>query len=201
MTDPDLHEDGSYVSGGTLKGRHLIAIAAVAVITGAILYYVFFADRGQRSKPVGPGVVTEVPEGSRTVTLYFADTEETGLLGETRQVAIGRDFVEQAEQVIRALVAGPEHNAVNTIPEGTSVLGVYYDPDAATLYVDFSAEFVAGHPGGASAEYHTVSAILKTISENFPEVTAVQILVEGSQVGTIAGHLNAYQPFLVRDWR
>ena len=39
------------------------------------------------------------------------------------------------------------------------------------------------------------------VSENFPEISAVQILVEGSQVGTIAGHLNAYQPFLVRNWR
>lgn len=201
MNDPDFHEDGSYVSGGTLKGRHLLVIAAAALIAGAVIYYVFVAGRGRSSKPVGTGVVTEVPEGSRTVTLYFADVDDTALIRETRQVAISRGFVEQVEQVIRALVAGPEHDAVNTIPEGSSVLGVYYDPDTATLFVDFSAEFVAGHPGGASAEYHTVSAILRTISENFPEVTAVQILVEGSQVGTIAGHLDAYQPFLVRDWR
>ena len=69
------------------------------------------------------------------------------------------------------------------------------------LYIDFSSEFVAGHPGGATAEYHTVSAIMRTVSENFPEVAAVQLLVEGSQVGTIAGHVDAYGPLLVRDWR
>ena len=82
-----------------------------------------------------------------------------------------------------------------------SVLNVFYDSDAFTLYLDFSSEFVAGHPGGSAAEYHTVSAILKTVSENFPEIQAVQILIEGSQVSTIAGHLNARGPFLVRDWR
>jgi spore germination protein GerM len=201
MNDPDFHDDGSYASGGTLKGRHLLGIAAVAVLAGAAIYFFFFSGRGGPSKPVGAGVVTEVPEGSRTVTLYFADVEDTELTVETRQVAIGRGFVEQVEQVIRALLAGPEHDAVNTIPDGTSLLGVYHDPDTAILFLDFSGEFVAGHPGGASAEYHTVSAILKTVSENFPEISAVQILVEGSQVGTIAGHLNAYQPFLVRDWR
>jgi spore germination protein GerM len=200
MSDSDFQEDGTYSSGGTLKGRHLIAIAAVAVIIGAILYLTLF-NRERQAAPTGTGIVTEVPEGSRTVTLYFADAEEAVLVGETRQVAIGRGFVEQAEQVVRELVAGPEHDAVNTIPEGTSVLGVFYDSDAATLFLDFSAEFVAGHPGGSSAEYHTVSAIVKTVSENFPEVVAVQILVEGSQVGTIAGHLNAHRPFLVRDWR
>jgi spore germination protein GerM len=201
MNEPEFQDDGSFASGGTLKGRHLLVIAAVAVLAGAAIYFLFFSGREGPPQPVGTGVVTEVPEGSRTVTLYFADVEDTELIVETRQVAIGRGFVEQAEQVIRALLAGPELDGVNTIPEGTTLLGVYYDPDTAILFVDFSGEFVAGHPGGASAEYHTVSALLKTLSENFPEIAAVQVLVEGSQVGTIAGHLNAYQPFLVRDWR
>lgn len=201
MSDKDMHDDGTYASGGTLGGRHLIVIAAVAVIAGAALYYWFFADRGGEPARVRPGVVTEVPEGSRTVTLYFADPDDAGLVAETRQVAIGRDFVEQAEQVVRALVEGPEHEAVNALPEGTRLLNVFYDSEAAVLFLDFSSELIAGHPGGSAAEYFTVSAILKTVSENFPEVAAVQILVEGSQVGTIAGHLNAYRPFLVRDWR
>jgi spore germination protein GerM len=201
MNNSDLHDDGTIASGGTLRGRHLIVIAAVAVAVGAFLYYWFFTDRESAGRPVGTGIVTEVPDGSRTVTLYFADVEDAVLIGETRQVAIGRGFVEQAEQVIRALVAGPEHEAVNTIPDGTTVLDVFYDSDAAVMFIDFSSEFVAGHPGGSAAEYHTVSALMKTVSENFPEVQAVQVLVEGSQVGTIAGHVNAYRPFLVRDWR
>jgi spore germination protein GerM len=201
MSDKDLHDDGTYASGGTLGGRHLIIIAAVAVIAGAALYFWLFADRGGRGEPARPGLVTPVPEGSRTVTLYFADPDEAGLVRETRQVAIGRNFLDQAEQVIRALVAGPEHEAVNALPAGTELLNVFYDSEAAVLFLDFNSEFVAGHPGGSSAEYFTVSAIMKTVSENFPEVVAVQILVEGSQVGTIAGHLNAYRPFRVRNWR
>jgi spore germination protein GerM len=202
MSDKDLHdEDGTYASGGTLGGKHLFVIAAIAVIAGGFLYYWFFMDRTGEPEPVRPGVVTTVPEGSRTVTLYFADIEESALVAETRNVAIGREFVKQIEQVIDALVAGPEHEAVNTLPEGTKLLNVFYDSEAAVLFLDFSSELVAGHPGGAAAEYYTISAILKTVSENFPEIVAVQILVEGSQVGTIAGHLNAYRPFLVRDWR
>ena len=42
---------------------------------------------------------------------------------------------------------------------------------------------------------------MKTISENFPEVQAVQLLVEGSQVSTLAGHVDAFRPLLVRNWR
>jgi hypothetical protein len=200
MSEKDLHEDGTFASSGSLKGRHLIVIAAVAVVAGAILYYWFLSNRGP-AEPIGTGKVTEVPEGSRTVTLYFASADDVTLVGETRQVAIGRGFIEQAKQVISALIAGPEHDAVNTIPQDTKILDVFYDSDSSTLFIDFSSEFVAGHPGGVTAEYHTVSAIMKTVSDNFPEVVAVQLLVEGSQVGTIAGHIDAYNPFLVRDWR
>jgi hypothetical protein len=80
-------------------------------------------------------------------------------------------------------------------------LNAFYDSETATVYLDFSSEIVAGHPGGSSAEYYTIAALVRTVSENFPEVQAVQILVEGLQVGTIAGHIDAYRPFLVRDWR
>jgi hypothetical protein len=42
---------------------------------------------------------------------------------------------------------------------------------------------------------------MRTVSQNFPEIRAVQFLIEGLQVGTIAGHIDAYKPFVVSDWR
>jgi spore germination protein GerM len=114
---------------------------------------------------------------------------------------VGKDFVEQVAQVVRALVEGPRDGGVSTIAEGTRLLNAFYDSETGTVYLDFTSELVAGHPGGSSAEYYTVAALVRTVSENFPEVQAVQVLVEGLQVGTIAGHIDAYRPFMVRDWR
>ncbi|MDH3215260.1 MAG: GerMN domain-containing protein [Candidatus Krumholzibacteria bacterium] len=200
MNDTQLPEDEEYSSHGTLKERHLILIAAAAIIIGGLVFY--YVQQRQKREPaaISEGVV-EVPEGSRAVTLYFADREEEALVAETRLVAIGKEFVEQIEQVVRALLVGPEEDGVSTIAQGTRLLDAFYDSDSGTLYLDFSSELVAGHPGGSSAEYYTVAAIMRTISQNFPEVKAVQMLVEGLQVGTIAGHLDAYKPFLVADWR
>ena len=31
--------------------------------------------------------------------------------------------------------------------------------------------------------------------------TSLQFLIEGLQVGTIAGHIDAYRPFIVSEWR
>jgi spore germination protein GerM len=141
-------------------------------------------------------------EGSRAVTLFFASVDEPSIYSETREVGVGRRFDEQVRQVMEALIAGPgQEKGVSAIPAGTQLLSLSFDPDAATLYLDFSAELVAAHPGGSAAEYCTVAVIVRTIGENFPEVRAVQILVDGSQVDTIAGHIRADDPFLVRDWR
>ena len=194
-------DDEKYTSGGTLKTRHLLLIGIVAVALGALLILYFTRDRGESFVPVAREDVKPVPEGSRAVTLYFADPDDQALVAETRLVAIGKEYVEQIGQVITALLSGPQGEGVSTIASGTTLLNAFYDHDAATLYLDFTSEIVAGHPGGSSAEYYTIAAIMRTVSENFPEVKAVQILVEGLQVGTIGGHIDAYKPFLVSEWR
>lgn len=197
----DLPDEEKFTSSGTLKARHLLLIAAAAVIAGGLLYYFYLKDRGGGPGPETLDRVAPVSEGSRAVTLYFANRDDEALVTETRLVAIGKEYVEQIEQVIRALLTGPQGGGVNTIAEGTRLLNTFYDYDSATLYLDFTSEIVAGHPGGSSAEYYTIAAIMRTVSQNFPEVRSVQFLVEGLQVGTIGGHIDAYKPFLISDWR
>ena len=197
---PDFPDDDGMNAGGGLRIRHFIVIVVAAIVIGTVIY-VWQRGIGGGAGPQRPEGVAVVPEGSRTVTLYFADRQNQTLLTETRLVAIGKELVEQIEQVMDALLAGPEEDGVSTIAEGTELLNAFYDSETATAYLDFSAEIVAGHPGGSAAEYYTIAAIIRTMSENFPEVQAVQILVEGLQVGTIGGHIDAYRPFIVRDWR
>jgi len=201
MSDTGLPEEEHIASSGTLRGWHIVMIVVVAVgLVGAWLWW------SSRPKEVDPGEPplprVEVPEGSRTITLYFADDKEPVLFAETRQVAMSKSTVSQLRQLMRALLSGPGgERGANAIPEGTRLLGVYYDTETFTVYLDLSSELVAAHPGGTAAEYTTVRAIVRTISENYPEVQAVQVLVEGYQVGTIAGHVDAYRPFRVQDWR
>ncbi|NIM18763.1 MAG: hypothetical protein GTO51_00705 [Candidatus Latescibacteria bacterium] len=201
MEDTDLSQDEKAASGGSLGARHFAFIAILGVVVIAAIYFILARrDAGEPARPPHAGV-SVVPEGSRAVTLFFADDENEGLVSETREVAIGTDFSEQLAQIVRSLLSGPERSGVSAIPEGTRLLNAFYDSETATAYLDFSSELVAGHPGGSSAEYYTIAAIVRTISENAAEVRAVQILIEGLQVGTIGGHIDANHPFLVRDWR
>ena len=199
MNKESFADDEKVTSSGTLKVSHLVLIGLLVV--GAVTLYMMREDRGDEAGPPVADMVTRVPEGSRAVSLYFAHESDGALLTETRMVAIGKEYAEQLEQVVRALVDGPQVAGVSTIAPGTRLLDVFYDSDAATVFLDFSSELVAGHPGGSSAEYFTIAAIIRTISQNFPEVNAVQLLIEGLQIGTIAGHIDAYEPFRVDDWR
>jgi hypothetical protein len=201
MADPDQSGDERSAASGSLRGWHFILIVVIAVAAVVLLY--LYISRKDLERPAMPPVtgVTEVPEGSRVVALFFADEEGEGLIQETREVAIGAELSQQVDQIVRALLEGPRRDGVSTIPAGTRLLNAFFNAETATVYLDFSSELIAGHPGGSSAEYYTIAAIVRTVSENSPEVQAIQILVEGLQVGTIGGHINAHRPFLVRDWR
>ncbi len=203
MDDFSRFPGDSRGSGGGLQVRHLLIIGLFALVVIAVVLWML----SRPPVPVGEGQppkqeVSRVPEGSRTVMLYFADSEEPVIYGEAREVAVGRRLDEQVRQVIDALIAGPgRERGISAIPKGTQLLSVLLDDAAATLYLDFSSELVAAHPGGSAAEYCTVAAIVKTVAENFPEIAAVQLLVDGSQVDTIAGHIRADEPFRVSEWR
>jgi spore germination protein GerM len=195
-----MSDESVIASSGGMRGRHYALLVVAALI---IVAAVFYASLRREETPVEPGVdtVAVVPEGTRAVTLFFADRKNIALVDETREVAIGREFTEEVKQIMKALLEGPRYEGVSAIPAGTAILDVFYDTESATLYLDFSSQLVAAHPGGTSAEYYTIAAIMRTVSENFPEVKAVQFLVEGLQMGTIGGHIELTKPFLVKDWR
>jgi len=55
-------------------------------------------------------------------------------------------------------------------------------------------EVVSSHTGGTDAELLTVYTIVDALTANLPAVRAVQILVEGKEVDTLAGHVDLRRP-------
>src|SRR5262249_25309450 len=84
-------------------------IAVIGVITFAVLGLALWLGTRPRKAPEAPVAkkVETVPEGTRNVTLYFADLDQPEIHGETRELAVGHRLDEQVHQVIDALIAGP----------------------------------------------------------------------------------------------
>ncbi|MBP2633550.1 MAG: Lipoprotein LpqB, GerMN domain protein [Firmicutes bacterium] len=134
---------------------------------------------------------TSVAEKSDTLKVYYANEDGTKLVSEVNIKKVpGED---KYMTVMKKLIAGTnEKGAVSMIPKGTKLRGIKVEKNIA--YVDFSKELVKKFNGGSDGEIMLVGTIVNTLTE-FPEIKAVQILVEGKQVDTIAGHMDTSEPF------
>ena len=73
-----------------------------------------------------------------------------------------------------------------------------YIDGQGTAYVDFSRDLQTKHPGGSGGELLTIYSIVDTLTTNFDQIHQVKILVEGSEVLTLAGHIDTRHPFRPR---
>jgi len=141
---------------------------------------------------------------AKVIDLYFTDADGQRLALESREIG-GRSIEEKIRQAMEALIAGPSKKKLApTIPEGVKIRGIYYKEKIA--FVDFTSALSSNHPGGSWTELLTIYSIINTITENFPEVKKVQILIEGREPETLAGHVDISRPLpgriqlLAGDW-
>lgn len=138
-----------------------------------------------------PAAVVRVVPG----TLFTVSADGTALTAWTRDIPLGATPAEQARLAVEAelATAAAADGRVSPIPPGVSVRHVFLTP-RGDAYVDLSREIISGHPGGLLNETLTVYAIVHALAANVRGITAVQILVEGRQVDTLAGHIDLRQP-------
>jgi germination protein M len=141
--------------------------------------------------PAGPQELqfSQETAGNETkeILLYFSDESGQHLVHETRSIpkveSIGR-------AVLQELIAGPsaQSGLLPTIPTGTELQDINVRPDGLCI-VDFSEKLISNHPGGSKNEELTVYSIVNSLTQ-FPTIREVQILIDGKQVETIAGHMD-----------
>jgi hypothetical protein len=61
-------------------------------------------------------------------------------------------------------------------------------------FVDLDATVRTKHRGGSMQELLTVYSIVNTVIVNLPMVSAVQILIDGREADTLAGHVDLRRP-------
>ena len=132
--------------------------------------------------------------------LFYVSEDGSELVSVVREVPLGATPAEQARLIVEAQVKTPLDGNVSAIPNGTKVRAVFLGAHG-DAYVDLSTEAAIGHGGGTLNEALAVFAIVNAITSNLPDVTAVQILVDGKEVDSLAGHLDLRQPIRrATDW-
>lgn len=132
----------------------------------------------------------------RLAIIYFSDLQERFLLPEKRYVYSESDLALQAKEIVNALLDGSKTRLVNTFPTGVTVKNVKVTKEGTAL-VSFSRNLTTLHPGGSTAEMATIYSLTNSIVENVAGIKKVKILVEGSEIQSIKGHISTKKEFVL----
>jgi hypothetical protein len=179
--------------------RRPIIVAVLGVMTA-----VLFAIAGLVVVPrwLAPATV-EVPRadeatgaeatGRIRASLFYVAEDGLHLTAVDADVPYGASPSDQARALVEAQMLPAPAPLAQAIAEGTKVRQIFVTEDG-TAFVDLSKEAVANHRGGSLDELFAVYAIVNAVTVNLPAVKGVQILIEGQEVDTLAGHVDLRHP-------
>jgi len=127
-------------------------------------------------------------------TLYYGTPDGQALAAVKREVPLGEGPRAQGRQILESELEAAPAPYVSLIPAGT-MLRAFYITDRGDAFVDLSPEVSTMHPGGSTNELLTVYALVNTVTANLSSVERVQILIDGKQADTLAGHVDLRRPF------
>jgi spore germination protein GerM len=184
------------------------AIGALAVGLGWVLM-INLARVLRTTQPVPPSEAPPPPAQTTpapapavpriTATLFFAAADGRGLVAVQQEVPLAEGAVAQARALVEAqLTATPPPPLVSAIPAGTSLRGLFVT-SRNEAFVDLDVTVRDKHPGGSLNELFTVYTIVNAVTANLREVQSVQLLIDGREVDTLAGHVDLRRPLRKND--
>lgn len=181
----------------------VFATSAVALAAAALAWLLFFGlprwygPQVQQATAAAARVAPAPPPAAAgrkiKAHLFYVADDGTTLASVERDIAFGEGTLEQARLIVAAQIAPVVEPAVSAIPTGTTLRAVFLG-EGGEAFVDLSREVMTAHPGGTVSELLTVYTIVNALTTNLPAVTSVQILVDGREVDTLAGHVDLRGP-------
>ena len=179
--------------------RRAVALAIVFPLAAALVWalLVVLPKRPVRmasaTSAATPPQAPVLPGRKIKARLFYVSDGGQRLMSVEQDVPFGEGTVEQAKAIVGAQLTPVVEPLVSAIPAGTALRALFVTPEG-DAYADFSRELVASHPGGSMNELLTIHTLVQVLTENLPGVRAVQVLVDGKEVETLAGHLDLRRP-------
>jgi hypothetical protein len=190
------------------RRRSLQAAAALVVVAGAGWGVSRALDRLTGVQPASEPVAAPVAPSAEgvahiTATLFYGSSDGKALVPVRREVVLADGVVPQGREILAAQLQAAPQELISVIPEGTA-LRAFYITERGDAFVDVTGDVSSRHPGGSTTELLTVYAIVHAVTSNLPSIRRVQILIDGREADTLAGHVDlrrplAPDPALVRE--
>jgi spore germination protein GerM len=180
----------------TPKQRDIIIYSALATLLVVGLVVLFFVGpRWLTTPPTQEATTAAAASDARKIRarLFYVAEDGTHLVPIEQEVVYGEGTIEQAKRIIEAQVAPAKEPLVSAIPPGTKLQAIFVT-EKGEAFVDLSSELRSNHPGGTTSEILTTYTLVNALTLNLPAITGVQILIDGKEVETLAGHLDLRRP-------
>lgn len=160
-------------------------------------------EQGDTDPPIDPNT----PEGRAALAALRAETGTMDLQlflivpGVERLVPVSRTVPapttldEQVQRAVEELISWDGADTVSPVAPQTTLREAWVSP-GGIAYLDFERSLRDFSRSGSLGELHTVYGIVATVTESFPEILAVQFLIEGDELETLAGHIDLSRPLL-----
>ncbi len=157
-------------------------------------------DDGADAGAPPPQDATAAPVRLTAATLFYVSDDGERLIGVEREVALAETAAERIRHVLEAQFQPVDPPLVSAVPAGTALRALYMT-DRGDAFVDVSRDISSRHSGGSLDELVTIYTIVNAVTVNVPDVRAVQILIEGREADTLAGHVDLRRPLTQRaEW-
>jgi len=175
------------------KNTRIFYLILMAMIGVGFLAFFFLSLFDYIYPPADGKRVSAAKEEKEEMKLYFSDSNERFLIAENRFITKKKSPNDMVEELVVALIGGPNTDLVATFPKETDLRGVTVKD--GTAYIDFGKNLIDLHPGGSTSEIMTIYSLTNTITMNVPSVKRVKLLVDGNDLETIRGHIDTHGPF------
>lgn len=183
----------------TVRRVAALALVAATVGAGGAALFVTLGRRLAAPPPeAAPAQIAPIDAAAAApqirVRLYFGDAEGTSLVAVERDVLLAEPAAAQVRAVVAAqLAAEPPPPLVRVLPPGVTLRAVYVT-DTGEAYLDLDGAALRAGLQGSLEERLAVYALVNAVTTNLPMVRRVQLLLDGREADTLAGHVDLRQP-------
>ncbi len=178
------------------RGR--VALLGLLVALAALAAWIMIVGIAWWSRPAPPVAVVSTPTADPVgrkikARLFYVADDGLHLTSVERDVPYAGQTSDEAREIINAQIAPVTLPLVSAIPAGTTLRALYLTP-TGEAFVDLSLDVATAHPGGSQNELLTIYTVVHALTINLPAITSVQLLVDGKEADTLAGHVDLRRP-------
>jgi hypothetical protein len=172
-----------------------LALVLIAVV-GSAIYGVQLKRRDERNQQHAAALLPTTAEAnvSKFQALVAFDEDEVLSVREF-SAPLPQEPSARAREALRALLQEYMRNpSPHAVPAGSDVKAVYLTKDGLCV-IDLNATLADQHRSGMLLEQFTVLSLLETAAMNLPSAKQIQVIVDGKERASLAGHADLSAAF------